>query len=66
MTLSESIAHWNKIGASDIVIQWILEGVRLPFHEVPERFELQNHNLSSAQQDFIRTEIQRLIECDCV
>lgn len=31
-TLRKSISHWNKIGTSDVVKQWILEGVRLPFH----------------------------------
>lgn len=33
----------NKIGASDIVTKWILEGMRLSFHELPESFELQKH-----------------------
>ena len=66
VTLRKSISHWNKIGASDIVRQWILEGVRLPFHEVPDRFELQNHTLSNVQQGFISTEIKRLIECDYI
>lgn len=65
-TLRKSISHWNKIGTSDVVKQWILEGVRLPFHEVPDNFELQNHTLSNAQQLFIQSEIHRLIECDYI
>lgn len=66
VTLRKSISHWNKIGTSDVVKQWILEGVRLPFHEVSDNFELQNHALSNAQQLFILSEIQRLIECDYI
>lgn len=63
LPLSACIDSWIKIGAPDYVLQWISEGVPIPFKSDSEisPFELDNHLLTPRQADFVDEEINRLL-----
>ena len=59
--LNSRLSHWIDIGCSPQVLEWIKEGIDIPFHSLPEPFELANHSLSPLQTDFVDGEIDRLV-----
>ena len=60
-TLADHITAWKRIGASDIIQQWILNGVVIPFSSVPETFVGDNRIKNSNEKDFVDSEVQRLL-----
>jgi hypothetical protein len=55
------IEKWVAIGANESVLQWIQEGVSIPFMQLPEPFELHNRQFHSRQFSFISAEIRELV-----
>ena len=53
---------WSYIDAPQTVIDWLKEGISIPFHTFPSSFEKANHHQSSTQKLFIRAEIKRLLQ----
>ena len=52
---------WREIGASATVFNWLQQGVTLPFiSETPSR-EFPNRQLTSVQQSFLDSEIDKLL-----
>ena len=55
------IKAWENIGCNEIVLEWIKQGVKIPFTSNPPEFQLNNHKLNGIQVSFIRQELQRLL-----
>ena len=60
--LRENIQAWREIGTNDEVLEWISEGVKLPFQSLPERYEHFNHKLNIAQVKFVDSEVNKLLK----
>ena len=52
---------WNEIGASKTVINWIENGVLLPFTKLPEPSELPNRKFNARQAAFLDNELKNLV-----
>ena len=50
---------WVEIGASDVVLGWIQNGVKLPIHDNIESFEIPYK--TQAECVFIRSELKSLL-----
>ena len=60
-TLAQNIDNWVKIGASDVVLEWIQYGVKFPIHNTMETFEIPNKAFSKSESAFIRSKLQSLL-----
>ena len=56
----------KNIGAPEQVIQWVHQGVTIPFSDIPHSFELAKHTFSAAQVVFISSEIKELRACGAI
>ena len=61
-SLKKNIDEWIKIGANSDVIQWIKNGVSLPFSSAPIGYECKNHALNVEQAVFIDREVSNLLK----
>jgi len=59
--LGEKVQAWKNINAPQYVIDWVVNGVPIPFSQPVPDFELDNHRLNYIQCAFIDKEIQRLL-----
>ena len=59
-SLKFNISEWHNINANAEVINWIENGVTLPFKTIPEPYQCVNHQLTTAQSDFVDKEIQKV------
>ncbi len=58
--------EWENINPSAAVLRWIKEGVRLPFVQVPEAFDLPNRQLSHKECVFVDNEIASLLQSGAI
>ncbi len=58
--------EWQAIGASDTVVNWILEGVPLKFAKTPTRCDLPNHASAHCHASFVSSEIRTLLKRGCI
>lgn len=65
-SLRDHIYAWNDINASPTIIDWITNGVKIPFTHKPDPFELNNYNLPKKHHAFIDSEIQSLLESGAI
>ena len=59
--LAQHFDKWVEIGASDVVLDWIKNGVKFPIHDNIESFEIPNKNFTQAESVFIRSELYSLL-----
>jgi hypothetical protein len=52
---------WKRMGAHDTVINWIKDGIQIPFHDTPHSFEIQNPSFSIKEKAFVNSEICELL-----
>ena len=45
--LAQNIDNWVKIGASDVVLEWLQYGVKFPICNTIETFEIPNKSFST-------------------
>lgn len=64
--LKECIDAWREIGASPVVLDWILNGVTLQFESLPSSFVAPNHPGALENETFVTKEIERLVTCGAV
>jgi hypothetical protein len=64
--LSKRWREWEQIGSPDCVLDWIKEGVKLPFSGEPLNCEYSNHKLSKNQASFVSSEITSLLNNGCI
>jgi hypothetical protein len=57
MVLNDFICNWKYIGTNDTVLQWLEQGVRIPFDYNLTPFELPNHQFSVKETQLIDSEI---------
>ena len=51
---------WRDITDNATVLDWLQNGVKLPFQQIPEKFHLSNSHLSASESQFVSTELQKL------
>ena len=61
MGFSDHFEQWLKLGASDTVLNWIREGVKIPFEHEPAPFFYHNHNLNAKETQFVNSELSDLL-----
>ena len=61
MCLRNNTDAWRRIDAPDYVLEWIINGVPIPFVSGVEPFELKNRTFNRQQTAFIDSEIDRLL-----
>ena len=59
--LQHNIDKWQHITNNSYVIKWLAEGVHLPFDLEPLPFHLNNSTFTKEQEQFIDTEVQKLV-----
>ena len=64
--LYSHIDAWKNIGSSSTVLDWISEGIPLPFVEEPESFCCDNYSYTEKEIVFIDQEIARLCQCGAI
>ena len=64
--LKENIVFWEQIKASSWVLRVIREGYALPFVEIPEKRTHENHRSAVKCEDFVKSEITKLLQCGCI
>ena len=55
-------AAWKKIGASDTVLNWIVNGIKFEFLKTPNSFNFKNKQFTVDENNFVREEIKRLLD----
>lgn len=65
-TLSKHIDKWKDIGTPTVTLDWLSNGVKLPFREEPEACAFSNHKLTERQRVFVSTELTKLCESGCI
>ena len=60
-SLRHHVVSWTNIGCTETVINWISEGVTLPFQDIPPSFEFKNRNFGITESTFINSEINDLL-----
>ena len=64
--MKQNVEEWRKIGANSDVIEWISNGIKIPFHSVPAQFSFPNRVFKRHESYFIRSEIKRLLNSECI
>ncbi|KAK3738770.1 hypothetical protein RRG08_035650 [Elysia crispata] len=68
--LESSLDRWKElIGAVSgchHVMDWIKDGIRIPFSNLPIDFEIENKHFSTRENDFISKELERLLKSGCI
>jgi hypothetical protein len=59
---TDHVNKWRQYGAPDHVINWISQGVIIPFVQSPPKCLFQNHNLTDKQRAFVDNEIKDLLK----
>ena len=54
--------EWEAISASPTVLNWIKNGVEIPFQQEPLPFEYKNRHFNKKEQLFLQSEISRLLK----
>ncbi len=65
-SLQDKLSSWQKISAPLHVIDWISNGVKIPFKENPGNFELQNRTLSPIYKQFVSDEFKQLVKSGAI
>ena len=52
---------WSKITSDKLILEWVNQGVKIPFENVCNPFRRPNHNLNRTEGQFVRNEIGRLL-----
>ena len=55
-----NLDKWNEIGASKTVIDWIKNGVLLPFTQLPQPMEQKNRKFTAKEVAFLDSELKKL------
>ena len=64
--LKDNLPHWQEIGTSSVVLDWISNGVTLPFTSVPPEFDHYNREFTVKESTFLDEEIEKLCKLGCV
>ena len=64
--LRHNIKYWETISNNTTVLNWIREGVRLPFNERPDSFYFNNRKFNAKEAEFIDKEVNRLLKTGCI
>ena len=65
-SIKHHIDQWVNIDASLTVIDWIRNGIRIPFSDPLVPFHFRNRAFSPAEVNFIDSEIVRLLHCGAI
>ena len=59
---STKTAAWNQVTTNPLVLDWIVNGVPIPFCFPPPPFQINNRIFSNIEYDFIKEEIDSLLK----
>ena len=67
-SLHSCLPAWQKLTppCNSHSIQWLQEGVRIPFTSTPPPFEETNSHFNRVEYSFVKAEIKKLVESKCV
>ena len=57
---------YQRIGANDTVLSWILNGIPIPFKDIPNHCYYQNRITSAKQEKFVTAEIDKLVQAGTI
>ena len=66
MVLHDCLLEWHNINSSSTVINWLTNGVPIPFVQTLESFELPNHTLSRREFELVDAEINNLLHTETI
>lgn len=58
--------EWCAIGANSSVLEWIKDGVKIPWSQTPQSFVLPNRQFSIAEELFLDKEISALLQSGAI
>lgn len=64
--LSRHFDYWKEITTNTVVLDWIENGVQLPFAQQPQPFHFQNSHFSNKEKQFVSKEIEELLLTGCI
>jgi len=62
MSLSKAGRTWKESCHNTLITNWVTEGARIPFTNLPPPFFLKNHPMTAEQETFISQEIEKLLQ----
>ena len=65
-SLSKNVDFWKTVCDNDTIIDWVSNGVPIPFKTKPESFEIPNRILNKVQTAFIDSEINKLVDIGAI
>ena len=65
-SLRNNLSYWKQITSNKTVLDWIENGVELPFVHLPDRFEFKNRKFSNQKALFIDQEVKSLLRSKCI
>ena len=65
-SLSQFRDAWHDIGAPDYVLDWVSEGVPIPFTSIQPAFYVPNRELSKPHSQFVSSELEQLLKTGVV
>jgi hypothetical protein len=65
-SLSDKVKFWQDINAPAHVLDWISNGVKIPFRETPCDFHLPNRSFSFGHGEFVAEELDALVKSGAI
>lgn len=66
-SLKKRLNQWRKLkGISQVVLDWIEQGVALPFQRLPKPRIYDNKNIPLLESQFITQEVKRMLDCGTI
>lgn len=63
---STKTTAWNQVTTNPLVLNWIFNGVPIPFTSPPPSFEINNRIFSNSEYHFIKHELDSLLKSKCI
>ena len=54
--------NWSQINAPEVILNWLRNGIHIPFVTEPGRFQLPNRTLGFAKSQFVVEELRKLVK----
>ena len=64
--ISSKIEYWKQITTNRTILDWVANGVSIPFRNLPQVFKVPNRSFNREECNFIRQEIKELERAGCI
>lgn len=65
-SIQQKYKYWTRITTNSTVLNWIENGVTIPFTSTPKPFQIDNPKFSLKEWLFLDQEISRLLKSGCI